>query len=174
MAASLTGLRAATGRDRRGPLRWQGGDRLVRELATHELLAGRRPLAGRVYPTAEHAYQAAKATTAADHDHVALAPTPGEAKQRGQEIASRSDWLEVREQVMLAVLRAKFAPGSACAGHLLATGDAVLVEGNTWHDNTWGDCRCGQPACAVTGDNLLGRLLQQVRDELRASSRSPG
>lgn len=123
---------------------------------------------GHTYPTSEHAYQAAKATSAADHDRVAGAATPDEAKRLGQEIAARPDWLQVRVEVMSDVLRAKFAPGTAAAQHLLATGDAPLIEGNTWHDNVWGDCRCGGPRCAEPGTNQLGLLLMELRDEISA------
>lgn len=43
---------------------------------------------------------------------------------------------------------------------LLATGDAELVEGNTWGDRFWG-------VCNGVGQNWLGRLLMQVRDEIK-------
>jgi len=46
---------------------------------------------------------------------------------------------------------------------LLATGEAELVEGNSWHDLTWGRCSCLQHGGA--GRNLLGQLLMTVRAE---------
>jgi hypothetical protein len=69
---------------------------------------------------------------------------------------------------MSAVLRAKFADPDLRA-KLLASGDADLVEGNTWHDQTWGDCCCGRRACSGLGANRLGRMLMELRDELRQS-----
>jgi predicted NAD-dependent protein-ADP-ribosyltransferase YbiA (DUF1768 family) len=49
---------------------------------------------------------------------------------------------------------------------LLDTGDAYLEEGNTWHDNTWGNCKCDR--CArYQGENRLGQILMQVREEAR-------
>lgn len=44
----------------------------------------------------------------------------------------------------------------------LSTGDAELVEGNTWNDTWW-----GVNATTGKGKNMLGRLLMQVREELR-------
>jgi hypothetical protein len=44
---------------------------------------------------------------------------------------------------------------------LLATGNAELIEGNNWRDTFWGQCPIG------TGANHLGRLLMQVRKEIR-------
>lgn len=43
---------------------------------------------------------------------------------------------------------------------LLVTGDAELIEGNTWGDTTWGVCR-------GKGENLLGKILMAVRETLR-------
>ena len=62
---------------------------------------------------------------------------------------------------MLRFLRDKFKPGSELAGKLLNTGDAELVEGNHWGDRYWG-------VCDGEGQNKLGKLLMQVRGELRA------
>jgi predicted NAD-dependent protein-ADP-ribosyltransferase YbiA (DUF1768 family) len=48
---------------------------------------------------------------------------------------------------------------------LLATGDEELMEGNTWHDNTWGNCVCAK--CQNTpGRNMLGMLLMELRQEI--------
>ena len=42
------------------------------------------------------------------------------------------------------------------------TGNLVLEEGNGWHDTFWGvDLKTGE------GENHLGRILMQVREELR-------
>jgi ribA/ribD-fused uncharacterized protein len=83
----------------------------------------------------------------------------------------RPGWDEtVRFEVMAAVLRAKFGHHPGRVEALLSTGAAVLVEGNTWHDQTWGDCRCGRAACAERGANHLGRLLMELRNQLQATN----
>jgi len=68
---------------------------------------------------------------------------------------------------MFDVIRAKFS-GDEMAAKLLATGDTVLIEGNTHHDNFWGDCECGGAACQSPGVNMLGEILMAVRSELAA------
>ena len=48
----------------------------------------------------------------------------------------------------------------------MATAPAPLLEGNYWHDNYWGDCKC--KTCEKTeGQNKLGRILMIVRKEIR-------
>ena len=51
------------------------------------------------------------------------------------------------------------------ADKLLATGDAYLEEGNTWHDEIWG-------VYQGEGTNWLGLILMQVREELRMPGNS--
>ena len=116
---------------------------------------------GREYPTAEHAFQAAKAEIDADHDYVASAPTPAEAKRRGKQITLRLDWDAVRLEVMEQILRCKFAPGTALANSLDKTGEVLLIEGNYWGDTFWGVCRS-------VGTNHLGKILMKIRVENRA------
>lgn len=118
--------------------------------------------------TVEHLFQAAKATTEKDRNFILAAPTPGTAKQRGRRVQLRPNWEEVKEQVMLDLLRQKFAPGSEQAERLLETGSVLLREENTWHDNYWGSCYCAR--CGNKGQNRLGELLMQVRRELREAS----
>ena len=66
---------------------------------------------------------------------------------------------------MLDGLRYKFAIPEL-RDKLLATGDQYLEEGNSWHDNYWGNCDC--PRCKDTmGRNMLGQLLMQVREEIK-------
>lgn len=117
--------------------------------------------------TGEHAYQAEKAVTAADFVKVLTCPTPGLAKKAGRHIHLRADWeAGQKEKVMREVLKRKFAEGSALAAMLLETGDVMLVEGNHWHDNIWGNCICGRSSCSRPGDNLLGQMLMQRRTML--------
>lgn len=110
--------------------------------------------------TLEHRFQAAKCTTEVDRDAILGARTPGDAKRLGRRVALRADWEEVKDQVMFEMLEAKFKDPQLRA-KLLATGDTVLVEGNTWGDRYWGvDSRTGQ------GQNVLGKLLMRLRLQL--------
>lgn len=119
------------------------------------------------FPTVEHYFQAAKTETMEDYMKIAAALTPGQAKRLGRNVKLRSDWEEVKDQVMLEALRKKFAIPKL-SEKLLATGDEELVEGNHWHDNTWGNCTCDQ--CKnIPGQNKLGKMLMQVREEIKSS-----
>lgn len=125
---------------------------------------------GLTYPTSEHAFNAGKTLDQDTRRAIAAARTARQAKMMGRTVKLRSLWdSSVRYQVMEDVLWAKFTchPGRIAA--LLATGDAQLVEGNTWHDQHWGDCSCGLPKCAQSGANHLGRLLMELRSTLRAN-----
>lgn len=121
---------------------------------------------GTIWPTVEHLYQACKVGNQPPAEVAALA-SPGEAKKWGRRVPLRPDWEDVKVKVMLFCLRMKFAqPG--LREQLLATRPHELTEGNTWHDNVWGDCAC--PKCRGTmGNNLLGRLLTIAREEAASS-----
>jgi len=118
---------------------------------------------GVVYPTSEHAYQAAKTLDASERKMIFNAHTPGQAKRAGRKVTLRSDWEEVKVGVMLKILRSKFSDPSL-ARRLVETESQSLVEGNHWHDNFWGVCSC--PKCHG-GKNMLGKLLTLVRKEIR-------
>ncbi|MFB4275780.1 NADAR family protein [Nonomuraea sp. MTCD27] len=122
------------------------------------------------YSTGEHAFNAAKTVNLAERAAILAAPTPGEAKRLGRRATLRPGWDEqIRYAAMRMVLEAKFTPGSRAGAVLLSTGDATLVEGNRWHDQHWGDCRCGRAACSRSGANWLGALLMARRAELRGT-----
>ena len=107
---------------------------------------------GITYTNSEAAFQAAKIFY------------PGDKGRRA--ITLRSDWESVKDGIMLDILRAKFKQNPHLRRLLIETGDAVLVEGNTWHDCYWGDCHC--PKCqSKPGKNMLGKLLMKVRNELK-------
>ena len=115
---------------------------------------------GITYPTAEHAYQAAKSLDAAERQRIAAAPTPAEAKRAGRALQQRDDWESAKFDVMERVVRDKFTRNPELRRQLLATGDAELIEGNTWGDRVWG-------VYHGEGENRLGRILMRVRAELR-------
>jgi ribA/ribD-fused uncharacterized protein len=123
---------------------------------------------GITYPTAEHAFQAMKTPDRGIRATIAAYTLPGAAKQAGRKLNLRPDWERIKKQVMLRVVMAKFARNPELALRLCATGNALLVEGNTWHDNYWGDCHCGQrAACEMPGLNYLGQILMAARFVLR-------
>lgn len=122
---------------------------------------------GMVFKTAEHAFQAAKATTLEDMMYVAEAHTPAEAKKRGHIITVRPDWEDIKDNVMYTILKSKFTDDHEMWQRLLATAPEydAFCKDNWWHDNYWGDCRCPR-CCDFHGKNTLGKLLTQVRAEI--------
>lgn len=121
-------------------------------------------------PTVEHWYQAFKV----DNKHpdctkwvekILLAKTPGRAKKFGQECPLRQNWEEKKDQIMLELVRRKFLQNDL-KEQLLSTGDALLIEGNTWHDQYWGDCICPKHK-NKPGKNMLGVILMNVRKEIQ-------
>ncbi len=122
---------------------------------------------GFLFPTSEHAYQAHKCLEIGGKDFLAIqsASKPGIAKNLGQVVMLRDDWLEVKDSIMLDILRVKFSDIDL-KRKLLETKGFYLVEGNTWHDNYWGICFNTKCHCSgKIGLNVLGRLLMQVRKE---------
>ena len=65
------------------------------------------------YPTAEHGYQAAKTLDQKEKRRIANLPSPVEAKKAGRKALHRSDWEEVKLQVMYDIVRAKFTSNLA-------------------------------------------------------------
>lgn len=113
---------------------------------------------GMVYPSVEHAFQAAKNPDPEYRSLIAAAGSPVTTKRMGKKTQLRPDWEEVKEGIMLELLRSKFSD-PVLREKLLATGDAELIEGNNHWDRFWGVCR-GE------GLNKLGKLLMRVREEL--------
>ena len=118
------------------------------------------------YPTVEHYFQAQKSLSLQERRMIAAAPTPGKAKYFGRHVDLRPDWEFKKLKVMKYALKRKFDTYPDLKKQLLATDDAILIEGNTWHDNFWGDCSC-QKCKNIAGKNNLGKLLMMLRAEYR-------
>lgn len=116
---------------------------------------------GNIYPTVEHAFQAAKCLDLSIQKSFITLATPGDAKKLGKQVVLRPDWEQVKDGIMKDLLTQKFSH-EPFRLQLLSTGNAKLIEGNTWNDTYWG-------VCNGKGLNILGTLLMEVRDELRKS-----
>lgn len=119
---------------------------------------------GMMFKNSEAAFQAMKccseeeALTFQEH-------TASKAKYHGQLVKLRPDWEEVKLQIMEEIVRAKFVQNLPLAKKLVATGDAELIEGNTWGDTYWGvDTR------KKKGENHLGIILMKLRSELATAN----
>ena len=100
-----------------------------------------------VYPSVEHAFQAARTRSVVQRERIRRAPTPAQARHLGQRARQRPDWEAHKLPILLALVRQKFDPliHPDLAQRLLATGDAALTA----------------------EDTDLGRILTQVRAELK-------
>ena len=120
---------------------------------------------GKIYPTLEHCYQSIKVIDEDLKEEIRIADTPTIAKSLGNKGKKREDWGKVKEGIMKELLLIKFS-NSHLKDMLLQTEGYALVEGNYWHDNTWGNCWCNR-CKKIDGKNLLGKLLMEVRNEIK-------
>lgn len=94
--------------------------------------------------------------------------TPDESKHVSRELKRliRSDWENVKYNLMKEVVMEKFKQNEDCLKELINTGDLYLVEDTTgWHDNTWGECTCVE-CTDKEHHNYLGKILMEVREKL--------
>ena len=114
---------------------------------------------GITYPSVEHYYQAHKTLDVSIREKIAGLETAGSAKRLGSRLKIRKDWNADRLDIMWVGLKLKFQIPEL-REKLLATGDQELIEGNWWGDVFWGVSK-------GKGLNHLGRLLMEVRNEIR-------
>ncbi len=121
---------------------------------------------GWMYPTVEHAYQAAKTDDQMMREVIRKCKTPSGAKHIGRHVRLKFEWDKVKVQEMRVLLRQKFLTHKDLRGRLLSTWPAELIEGNWWHGNFWGVCGCVDCE-GKSGLNTLGKLLMEIREEFR-------
>ena len=120
---------------------------------------------GITYRSSEAAFQAAKTKDFRVRREFAEL-NPSQAKLKGRNIELREDWEEVKDDIMYQIVKDKFTRNSNLKSLLLKTNSSILIEGNWWHDNYWGDCHC-EKCKDKEGKNTLGLILMRVRDEIR-------
>lgn len=116
------------------------------------------------FKTAEHFYQALKTDDLTEAKKIEECATPGEAKRMGKTLTLRQDWEVVKDRAMEIVVSRKFLSDPELMPLLLRTGDAMLVEGNSWHDNYWGACSCVH-CDGKEKYNMLGQILMRLRKD---------
>lgn len=136
------------------------------------------PLTLPAFPSNEHAFQAWKvdpnnrAYTDREKnvwnwldmvENIRSASSATAAKTKGRSIISiRPDWEDLKVDVMRYLVQLKFRRHSNLLQLLLDTGDADLIEGNTWGDQFWG--ATWDKDFGWTGLNWLGTLLMEERE----------
>jgi ribA/ribD-fused uncharacterized protein len=127
---------------------------------------------GLTFYTGEHMFQALKwramkdKTGAGDYvKSIAEDPSPQHAKKAGREVEiDLEEWDAIKIDMMRETVWQKFKQNLDLRNELLATGSAMLVEGNTWGDKFWG-------RVDGKGTNMLGSILMEVRGGFRYHNR---
>ena len=114
------------------------------------------------FKTVEHFYQAYKSTNLNDFTKIVNTATPADAKRLGRHIALRDDWDAIKTAVMYRGLCLKFGSHTDLRNELIKTFPSLLIEGNNWHDNFWGQCMCKR-CIDYHGCNFLGQMLMVLR-----------
>ena len=125
--------------------------------ASYSLFDGKQ-----VWPTSEHYFQAQKFLETDLQEKIRLLNSPIEAAMEGRNKRNplRSDWENVKDDVMRYAVFEKFKQHPKLQELLLSTGNAEIVE-HTKNDSYWGDGGDG------SGKNKLGKLLMEVREKLK-------
>lgn len=108
----------------------------------------------------EAAYQSRKTLVQKEIDEIYNSASPREARNLGQLVKMRSDWDDIKCQVMKECVSAKFKQNLELAKRLLSTENEDIVE-DSKIDFYWG---CGADG---KGLNNLGKILMEVRSELK-------
>lgn len=114
---------------------------------------------GKMYATVEHYYQACKAPSEEQHERIRTVKHPAKAKRLGRKIELAAGWDDRKIVVMRRGLVAKFQQHPELAAQLIQTGDRPIHEASRY-DGVWG-WMDGE------GEDLLGKLLMEIRGELR-------
>lgn len=115
------------------------------------------------WPTSEHYFQAQKFIGTPHFDRLCRASSPKQVAELGRrrDFPLRQDWEQVKDDIMRKAVLCKFETHTDIRAILLDTGDEEIIE-NTTHDYYWG---CGTNG---SGRNMLGQILMEVRQILRA------
>lgn len=133
----------------------------------------RRPMVfeGAQYPTAEHAYQSAKARKPEVRDWLLAAPSPSLLAMAAHGLYSwdiAPGWSKGRRFRMWRVVVCKFAQHADLAELLISTGGRRIVESATVDNEVnrrWGEVKTRD---GWVGENWLGQILMEVRADLIA------
>lgn len=124
------------------------------------------------FASAEAAFQYFKTRSPEQRQKIYNCIKASDARYQGSEKAGctmRKDWPDIREDVMLAILKAKYMQNYYLRKWLLATDTAELIELAPWDKELfWGTDESGN------GENRSGKLTMQVREWLATELSSGG
>ena len=129
----------------------------------------------KTFPTVEHYMMYGKAMLFGAEEYaeeIRLTASPAAVKKMGRSKKIPFDqkvWEANRARIVYEGNQSKFEQHPGLRDKLLATGDAILVEGASY-DKVWGvgvGVKAAQDPKNWNGLNLLGRILMQLRSDLR-------
>ena len=113
------------------------------------------------YPSIEHAYQSAKSPLNSWKSFCSTTPSPAIIKKHSRNIKLIKNWEDVKVNIMRGCLIQKYSQ-EPYKSLLLKTGNAYIQEGNSWGDVFW-----GVDIHTKKGQNTLGKLIMEIRNELQ-------
>ena len=127
-----------------------------------------------IFIAAEHAYQCSKAKTYNEAHSIARLPHADQAHRNGRKLDLRPDWEDIKLDVMGEILRSKFSTedldtggSKSMARKLMDTGDQNLINETKFKRNLFWGTYDG------VGENHLGKLLMEIREELKKYTPQP-
>ena len=128
------------------------------------------------FPTVEHYFQWAKAKQFGDGgiaDKILKTPSPKAVKALGKKVKDfvKEEWDKTKDGIMRTGVKAKFVQHPDLKTKLLETGTRPIGEASA-RDKYWGigtsadTAKANDPA-KWPGKNVLGKILQELRTELK-------
>lgn len=114
---------------------------------------------GVLYPSSEHAYQAAKTDILDVRKHMARLPFD-QIKNTARQLPRDPDWDFKKRPIMKEIVQAKFQQNETISLWLAKTHPLHLEESNNWGDKYWG-------TVDGVGLNHLGGILMETREIIR-------
>jgi ribA/ribD-fused uncharacterized protein len=114
---------------------------------------------GVIYPSSEHAYQAAKFLDLGIRDDIKNLKEPKDARKMGRREGIRENWDDIKYDIMTNIVFNKFVFNEGLKNKLIETHLLYLEETNWWGDTYWG-------VCNGVGHNYLGLIIMSLRAKL--------
>lgn len=117
-------------------------------------------LKGVEWLSVEHYYQAQKVAGSTQEETIRQERQPLTCTEIGHTVPLRSDWEDIKEDVMRDAIWAKFTQHVGLGASLKQTTPAI-IESVAPNESYWG---CGEDG---KGQNIQGKILMQIRDKLK-------
>jgi len=117
---------------------------------------------GLLYPTVQHAYEASKTNNLEIRELIRKCKTASDAKKLSRSITVEKEWVESKIRIMKNLIREKFQ-NPFLRHMLLLTDNLKLIHENSSNDKFWGVLKNKRE-----GENWLGKILEEVREEIKS------